>query len=655
MATRTEVLVIGGGSTGTGVARDLAMRGVDVTLVEKGNLTHGTTGRMHGLLHSGARYAVSDQESAVECIEENRILREIASHCVEETGGLFLKRPEDDEDYFQAKLEGCADCGIPAEVLSGEEARAIEPHLARDVEKAIRVPDGAIDPFRLCVANAESAETHGARIQTHAEVVDLLVEDGAEDPATGRPADTGRPDTDGPHAPGRDANGRRVVGAEIRHEGGTGSRTHGVPTETEVIRADHVVNATGAWAGQIGDLAGVEVAVQPSKGAMTVTNVRQVDTVLNRCRPKGDADILVPHETTAILGTTDEAVDDPEDYPEEQWEIDLLFEELAELVPILTDARTLRTFWGVRPLYAPPGEDTTDTHDITRDFFLLDHAERDDVAGMTTIVGGKFTTYRAMAEEISDHVCRLLGVDATCETADVPLPGSEEPGRLDDAMDRYGLRSPIARRSAERLGSKTESVLGSFDPNPVVCECEAVTRAEIQHAIDGAGSDLNDVRIRTRASMGNCQGGICAHRMAAELHPAYDAAAIREAHDELLAERWKGERHALWGEQLAQAALNYALHATTMNLDCDPVRTGDSPDFAAFDDGPPPDEAGASDGAATATDGGTAAIGDGAVSADAESPASGDGGASSDGGRDTQRDRWDRTDRSGDAEVTDGD
>ncbi|GAB3686155.1 anaerobic glycerol-3-phosphate dehydrogenase subunit GlpA [Salinarchaeum chitinilyticum] len=582
METNTGVLVIGGGSTGTGVARDLAMRGIDVTLVEKGNLTHGTTGRMHGLLHSGGRYAVSDQASAVECIEENRILRDIASHCVEETGGLFVKRPEDTEEYFEEKLEGCRECDIPTEVLSGEEARQIEPYLAEDVDRAIRVPDGAIDPFRLCVANAESAENHGARIETHAEVVDLLVD---EPTAT---------------------DGVQVVGAEIRHESGTGSRTHGAPTETETIHADHVINATGAWAGQLGEMAGVDVAVQPAKGAMTVTNVRQVDTVINRCRPKGDADILVPHETTAILGTTDEAVEDPEHYPEEQWEVDLLFEQLTELVPILEDARTLRTFWGVRPLYEPPGTGTQDTGDITRDFFLLDHADRDGVEGFTSIVGGKFTTFRAMAEEISDHVCDRLGVAADCRTADVPLPGSEDSGRLDDAMDRYGLRSPIARRSAERLGSKTDDVLGTDEPNPVVCECEAVTRAELQHAIGEAGSDLNDVRIRTRASMGNCQGGICAHRMAAELAPVYEPDTVRAAHDELLQERWKGERHALWDEQLAQAALNYALHATTMNLDRDPARTDHDPDYAAFDSGPPGDASAASvsDDGETAADGG---------------------------------------------------
>jgi len=533
MTATTDVLVVGGGSTGTGIARDLAMRGVDVTLVEKGNLTHGTTGRMHGLLHSGGRYAVSDKASAEECIEENRVLRDIASHCVEETGGQFVQLEGDPDEYFEEKLAGCRECGIPAEVLSAEEAREEEPYLTKDVKRAIRVPDGAIDPFRLCVANAISAENHGGRIETHAEVVDLL------------------------------GDSDRVTGVKVRHDSGPGKRTHGKAGETEEIRAEYVVNATGAWAGQIGEMAGVDIEVRPSKGVMVVMNCRQVDTVINRCRPKGDADIVVPHETTAILGTTDEEVADPEDYPEERWEVDL----------------------------EPPEVGSADPTDITRDYFLLDHEERDDLHGLTSIVGGKFTTYRMMAEEISDHVCEQLGVSAECRTADVPLPGSEDESVLDAGMDRFGLRSPVARRSAQRLGSRADDVLSSADPNPVLCDCEAVTRAEVRDAIDQSGTDLNAVRIRTRASMGNCQGGFCCHRMASELHPEFDEPKAYAALDELFDERWKGERHALWGEQLSQAALNYALHATTMNRDRDPVADGqrdeeaESFDFAAFDAG----------------------------------------------------------------------
>jgi glycerol-3-phosphate dehydrogenase len=549
----TDVLVVGGGSTGCGIARDLAMRGVDVTLVEKGNLTHGTTGRMHGLLHSGGRYAVSDQASARECVEENFVLRDIAAHCVEETGGLFVKRPEDTEAYFEEKLEGCRACDIPAEVLSAAEAREREPYLATDIDKAIAVPDAAIDPFRLCVANAAAAESHGARVATHAEVTDVLLEAGD------------------------------VVGVEVSH--GDAAEKHGGGRGTERIEADHVVNATGAWAGQLASMAGVEVEVRPSKGVMTVTNTRQVDTVINRCRPKGDADIVVPHETACILGTTDEEVDDPEDYPEGQWEVDLVIDELAKLVPVLKEARTLRSFWGVRPLYEPPGTGTEDPTDITRDFFLLDHADRDDLPGMTSIVGGKLTTYRMMAEDIADHVCGKLGVRASCRTADEPLPGSEDVGDLHERMDEFGLRSPVSRRSAQRLGSRTETVLDTPGPNPTVCNCEAVTRAEVRDAIDDAGRDLNAVRLRTRAAMGTCQGGFCCHRLAAELEPDFTAEEARASLDELYQERWKGQRHALWGEQLSQAMLNHMLHATTMNRDGDPARLDGDVAFGEFDDG----------------------------------------------------------------------
>jgi glycerol-3-phosphate dehydrogenase len=551
------------------------MRGLDVTLVEQGNLTHGTTGRMHGLLHSGGRYAVADQASAKECIEENRVLRDIASHCVEMTGGLFVQRPEDSDEYFQEKLEGCRECDIPAEVLSGEEAREIEPYLAKDIKRAIKVPDGAVDPFRLCVANAASAEEHGARIETHAPVVDVLVEDG------------------------------EVVGVEVEHETGPGKRVHREPGTREEIRADYVVNATGAWAGRIGEMAGLEqpIEVRPAKGVMTIMNTRQVDTAINRCRPKGDADIIVPHETTAILGTTDIEVEDPEDYPEEQWEVDHMIDTLSELVPILGEARTIRSFWGVRPLYEPPGTGTGDSTDITRDYFLLDHEERDNVPGMTSIVGGKFTTYRMMGEGISDHVCEKFGIDVECRTADEPLPGSEDFSVLRDYMDQFGIRSPIGRRSAQRLGSRTDEVLSYDGPNPTVCECEAVTRAEVKDGIEGSGTDLNAVRLRTRASMGNCQGAFCCHRMAAELYDEYDEERAYDAWDELYQERWKGERHAMWGTQLSQAALKYSLHATTMNRDKDAATTDAVVDFSAFDSGTGASASGGAAGTA-ATDGG---------------------------------------------------
>jgi glycerol-3-phosphate dehydrogenase len=320
---------------------------------------------------------------------------------------------------------------------------------------------------------------------------------------------------------------------------------------------------------------------------MTVMDTRQVDTVINRCRPKGDADIIVPHESSCILGTTAEEVDDPEEYAEEGWEVDLMLSELKQVVPILENTRTIRSFWGVRPLYEPPDTGSEDSRAITRNFSILDHAARDDLMGLTSIVGGKLTTYRLMAERLSDHVCKRIGISNHCQTADEVLPGSADFSVLRAYMSEFGLRSPVGRRSVERLGSRADDVLSAVDPNPVICDCESVTRAEIQNAINESGPDLNAVRIRTRASMGNCQGGLCAHQLAHELSPTYDEVTARSALDGLYEERWKGLRHALWGEQLEQAMLNHALHAATMNRDRDPAREEETINYAAFDAGPP--------------------------------------------------------------------
>ncbi|RJT00755.1 FAD-dependent oxidoreductase, partial [Halococcus sp. IIIV-5B] len=190
MNCETDVLVVGGGATGVGVARDLAMRDVDVTLCERGGLGSGTTGRSHGVLHSGARYAESDAEGARECIAESRVVKRIAGACVRDSGGYFVALDDDDPDYFEAKLAGCRAQDIPAEPMSGAAAREAVPALADDVERVIEVPDAVVYPSRLVAATAESARRHGARVLPDAPVTDLHTENG------------------------------RVVGATVDHDGG---------------------------------------------------------------------------------------------------------------------------------------------------------------------------------------------------------------------------------------------------------------------------------------------------------------------------------------------------------------------------------------------------------------------------------------------------
>jgi len=409
MAISTEALVIGGGATGVGVARDLALRGVDVVLVERDGLSAGTSGRSHGLLHSGARYAEADPAGAEECIRENRTLKRIAGACVRDTGGRFVQLAGDDPDYFDAKRAACEDVGIPAEVVDGETARAEIEGLADGVERVLRVPDGVVYPSRLVAANAADARENGAKIRTHAPVEEI------------------------------ETDGDRVARVDIGGEVGA------------AVVPDYVVNAAGAWAGNVAGMAGLAVEMQPTKGVMVAVRYDGLGPVLNRCRAPDDGDIVVPHDGEAVLGTTSVAVDDPDDYPEEEREVERMCEECTAMLPAVADADVLRTWWGVRPLYAPD-EARSGGRGISRGSVLLDHAE-EGVENLTTIVSGKLTTYREMAEATADLVADELGVDAESVTADRRLPGADDPDRLDElvaAVDGQGPTDEGATVTARR-------------------------------------------------------------------------------------------------------------------------------------------------------------------------------------------------------------
>ena len=176
MDIKTEVLIVGGGATGAGICRDLALRGIPCVLIEKGDLASGASGRNHGLFHSGGRYAVSDPEAARECIIENGILRKIAPHCIEEAGGFFVSLPEDGLAFRGKFLRACEKVGIQTTLLDRDETLSLEPELNPNLLSAVKVPDGGIDPFTLVLENVKDAKLHGAKILLHAEVTSLVLD-----------------------------------------------------------------------------------------------------------------------------------------------------------------------------------------------------------------------------------------------------------------------------------------------------------------------------------------------------------------------------------------------------------------------------------------------------------------------------------------------
>ena len=512
-----DVIIIGGGATGAGIARDCSLRGVRSLLLERSDISTGATGRNHGLLHSGARYAVTDHESAVECIRENMILRKIAAHCVEETDGLFISLPEDGLEYQSIFIEACRKAGIRADIIDPAEARRLEPSVNPALVGAVRVPDGAVDPFRLTSSNILDAKAHGAEIRTYTEVRELLREQD------------------------------RIVGVKAYDH-----RAHCEVT----FRAQVVINAGGIWGHGIAAKAGITVNMLPAKGALLIFGHRVNNMVLNRCRKPADADILVPGDTISLIGTTSSKI--PYDQIDNMIitpdEVDILLREGEKLAPQLAQTRILRAYAGVRPLVA--SDDDPSGRTVSRGIVLLDHAQRDGLEGFITITGGKLMTYRLMAEWATDLVCKKLGIDAVCRTAEIPLPGSTESR---EEVDRKLRNKPLAqRRSTIARHGALATKIGDGDSirNSLVCECEEVSIGEVEYALENLSvNNLVDLRRRTRIGMGTCQGELCACR-AAGIMGRRDPICARRAKADLvrfLNERWKGMEPIAWGDTLRES------------------------------------------------------------------------------------------------------
>jgi glycerol-3-phosphate dehydrogenase len=378
-----DVVVIGGGATGSGVAWDLALRGLQVVLVEKGDLSSGTSGRYHGLLHSGARYATSDLETARDCMTENSIVRKILPASIDNTGGMFVLLPGDDSSFVEKWIAGCSAAGISVHELTQAQARTREPSLNPDMLCAFEVPDGVCHSMTLCASLSRAARAHGATVLPFHRIEGILRHNG------------------------------RVEGVRV------GDLQKGDAWE---MRTRFIVNAAGPWAGEVAALADIPLSLDLTRGALVAYKGRLVNSAVQRLRPPDDADAVLPRGHVSIAGTTEVVTQDPADRRVEEWEPGLIRDRLSELLPPLRSATPVHAWSAVRPLYDPKARaDGTDTRLRSRGFTILDHARTDQVEGIASIVGGKLAIFRLMAEKTSDLVCERLGIDVPCRTADTPI------------------------------------------------------------------------------------------------------------------------------------------------------------------------------------------------------------------------------------------
>jgi glycerol-3-phosphate dehydrogenase len=313
--------------------------------------------------------------------------------------------------------------------------------------------------------------------------------------------------------------------------------------EEHSIEASYIVNATGAWANQFLRLAGLHINMALSKGSMLIINQRLNHRVINRCRPPGDGDIIVPNHTVSIIGTTSIHSEEVENFEVTPQEVSLLIQETSKMVPAIREARFIRAYAGIRPLFQ--SEQKKNDRAVSRGFALIDHGKRDGINNLITITGGKLVTYRLMAEKTSDLVCQKMGCHILCSTHLKPLPGANQPTDLKERLKQF-----------------------STDRGETLCDCELVQRKEVEEVLkEGKLKDFQDILHRTRLAKGTCQGGFCVYRLFGVLHDLrLTEGDSNKLLGEFLEERWKGIRPILWGTAMKEEELIESIYKGIFNL-----------------------------------------------------------------------------------------
>jgi glycerol-3-phosphate dehydrogenase len=429
-----DVLVIGGGITGAGVARDAALRGLRTALVERDDFASGTSSRSSRLVHGGVRYLEHGYLHLVfEASRERRTLLAIAPHLVHPlaftwpvyAGARVPRWKLGAGLLLYDALALFRNVGTHRQ-LSIADVLANEPALRSDgLQGGAQYWDAATDDARLTLANALAASEAGAVVVNHAAVCEMIHEHG------------------------------RAVGAVVRDAFGAGSTT---------VRASCLVNAAGPWGTAIRrmDQPGAPPAVQGTKGVHLAVNASRVGnrgavTLLSVI--DGRVMFVLPFGALTIIGTTDtKTTAAPEDVRASRADVAYLLESVNAAFPgaRLTTSDVVSAWAGIRPLSASVRETGTDPASLSRE-----HSIETSPGGVVTISGGKLTTYRSMAAEVVDAVERALGRTVTAPvTQSLLLPGGAlgpTEGVVSAAASRVG-GADIAYRLVRAYGDRWPAV-----------------------------------------------------------------------------------------------------------------------------------------------------------------------------------------------------
>lgn len=529
-----EVIVIGGGVVGCGVVRDCALRGMKALLLEKRDFANGASGANMGMIHGGMRYLEYDVETTrLSCLDSGYI-QKIAPFLLFRIP--FITPIKKDAKYNIELVEAffsAYDKFVPLKGgkkhtrLTPAEAKKLEPSLSEEMVGALTTDEWGINPFRLCILNVLSAQNHQAEVKNYTEVTGFIFDEN-----------------------------KNVVGVKAEDV---------LSGKKDKYYSKIVVNATGAWAPEISKMAEVKVKVRPTKGINIFFAGKHSNFAVVADTIDGRQILIMPHENNTMLGCTD---DDYYGNLDEVWanedEIEYLLEAIERVLPDIRKYRMIRVMSGIRPTIYKWGkiEDK-----LPREHEIYDHYQTDKVEGIITVIGGKLASYRFMAEEVTDVICKKLGKKKTSQTHLRVLPGAEEEVDIEELAHKHSILPSLIKRMVSRHGCRVKNILEliseSVNYKSVVCRCEEVIEAEIRYCIrEEMVKTIADIRRRCRCGAGPCQGMGCTYKLAAIIFEElnYDVLKCHFLVGDFLQERWKGKYPILQGEQIKQEELSQMLY-----------------------------------------------------------------------------------------------
>lgn len=484
-----DVVVIGGGVNGTGVARDAAIRGLKVALFERNDLAFGASGNNSGMIHGGPRYMLNDPNVTATSCRDSGYIQAIAPHLLFRVPFLMPAEDKGNAKIMYALMDAFFEAydryqplkrGKKHAMLSFEEMQKLEPGIRGEMLGGFSFDEWGIDGVRLCTANVVDAHERGARI-----FVGTTVE------RIERREDTGE-----------------VVAVHYRDR---------VSGQAGSIRTHTVVNATGAWApitASLGGIAPIRARVRPGKGIHIIYDRRLVNYAIASRTIDGRQIFIAPWQNMSVVGTTDDDYyGNLDDVRATSEEVRYLVQGIARIFPAIRTARAIGTYAGVRPtLHAyGPLEDA-----LSREHEVVDHAPH-GAPGVYSMIGGKLASYRMFAEEMTDLLAARFGLSVASSTHVKPLPGGDVLLDAGALAQKIQIETIAAKRLTFRHGSRALRIAQRVQSRPreacTVCVCEPVIEAEVRHVIQHEWArSVADVSRRTRLGLGACGGMRCAAR-----------------------------------------------------------------------------------------------------------------------------------------------